>query len=819
MNVGNYTNTFSLHPLTTTEFFADLHQAVTACDVARVHDLLQNSADPFVQDPKSGNTAFHIAAALPTADILAVLCSRLGIYSNLEQRNIDNETALYIAASVGNTEGCKLLIEHGAFRNALCGDFNMRPLHIAASKGNSAVIELFFDTPIDVKMSKGYTAFYMACDAGNEQAARTLLALGANPWLYAGNSGWTPLHLAARRGHASIIRLFEGLNTSVDVLTEDGRTPFHMACQKGHLEAACELLALGADPKMLCNRNETALHMASCWDNREIIDLLRHNNELLEAKNDNNETALCIAASRGHCEIVSMLLDAGANPNVIFGSNKETPLHIAAYRGYVDVIRCFRGRAVVADAYDNDKETPFILACLRGNLEAAQELIAMGAKVDQLLEETSETALHMVAYNGHANIICLFIGRIDIIDVKNNRGNSALHIAASNGHVQFVHVMLEHGASIRTLPDCPLSYSREVIDVFLEQQRKKLNGCCKKCTQQVCVDEVVDLLIDQRLLIAYFARTLKMDSHELSKVMNQSASMDIEVFHRAYDGLGVHRQRDTSRLYNYEQCRTLLEYLYHADLGEDSQDILFSEPFALHETTVVSFLAALEQDVDVSRPTAKLKRLYSIFYEKYSKALSMQSSVYKTLASTSSVEIYPLTDEQFKVAPIYELLTRRYGLKNVEIKSRNYINTGLLSGEDLCCIGIDNGFYHAEKEHVINSVTSRIKALELWQKRYPEHQERLSYLIDCLDKMKLKILSEGSLEDLEQAFAQITLYEGPSIKMLLYMFDQQSAIAILHLYITKKEHIIARQLSATYSTSLAEYVGKMGGHPFIPQYI
>jgi len=74
------------------------------------------------------------------------------------------------------------------------------PLHVAASKGNVALVLLFIDEGAEVsaKDSKGYTPLHHAASRGHFDAVRLLLDKGADMSIT--NKHGTPLHLAALFG-------------------------------------------------------------------------------------------------------------------------------------------------------------------------------------------------------------------------------------------------------------------------------------------------------------------------------------------------------------------------------------------------------------------------------------------------------------------------------------------------------------------------------------------------------------------------------------------------------------------------------------------
>ena len=50
----------------------------------------------------------------------------------------------------------------------------------------------------------------------------------------ANEDGWTPLFIAARKGHKKVARLLLGRGADVNQAAEDGWTPLYIASRKGH---------------------------------------------------------------------------------------------------------------------------------------------------------------------------------------------------------------------------------------------------------------------------------------------------------------------------------------------------------------------------------------------------------------------------------------------------------------------------------------------------------------------------------------------------------------------------------------------------------
>ncbi|MCV2888578.1 ankyrin repeat domain-containing protein [Ruegeria aquimaris] len=93
---------------------------------------------------------------------------------------------------------------------------------------------------------------------------------------------------------------------------------------------------------------------------------------------------LFIAAKFGKNAVVEVLLDAGADPTILFrwGENQYyygTPLHVAARWGHLDVVNTLLSAGVDPGRYNSFIGTPLHLARLGGHDAVAARLIEVGA--------------------------------------------------------------------------------------------------------------------------------------------------------------------------------------------------------------------------------------------------------------------------------------------------------------------------------------------------------------------------------------------------------------------------------------------------------
>ena len=90
-----------------------------------------------------------------------------------------------------------------------------------------------------------------------------------------GNSGYTPLHYAARGGHVECVRLLLELRAPVLARTSGGATPLMRAAYSGHAAVCGLLLRAGAPVDAQDSDSESALHKAASQGHEAVVTLLQ----------------------------------------------------------------------------------------------------------------------------------------------------------------------------------------------------------------------------------------------------------------------------------------------------------------------------------------------------------------------------------------------------------------------------------------------------------------------------------------------------------------------------------------------------------------
>ena len=98
----------------------------------------------------------------------------------------------------------------------------------------------------------------------------------------------------------------------------------------------------------------------------------------------NGDTALHLAASRGHIEVARALLQAGANARKS-NNNGQTPLHLATMKGHLEIVRALLEAGAGADVRKSDESGmhPIYSACVRKDLEMFRALVEAGGDVNR----------------------------------------------------------------------------------------------------------------------------------------------------------------------------------------------------------------------------------------------------------------------------------------------------------------------------------------------------------------------------------------------------------------------------------------------------
>ncbi|KAI9787480.1 MAG: hypothetical protein M1839_000009 [Geoglossum umbratile] len=246
-----------------------------------------------------------------------------------------------------------------------------------------------------------------------------------------GDSGWTPLHRAARDGVSAELRRL--LRQGADINADDniGMTPLHHASAAGHDTVAFILLGRGAKVRQ-DDVGRTALHCAAENGHMAVVrELLVHGVEV-GTKDRSGRTAMNYALERQH-EAVVWLFENGPELTAK-DSNGDTIVLWAAKKGLEAVVQLFLGMgAEVTARGEKDRATALHHAADQGNKTIVQMLLKIGAEIDAQ-DRYKATALHSAAASGHLPVVRLLVDEGADIDVADSLGRTPVNLAVSFGH-------------------------------------------------------------------------------------------------------------------------------------------------------------------------------------------------------------------------------------------------------------------------------------------------------------------------------------------------------------------------------------------------
>ncbi|KAG9269583.1 dynein axonemal heavy chain 12 [Astyanax mexicanus] len=336
--------------------------------------------------------------------------------------NIDHEE-IFTAIQAGNEDALRLLVQHREAMS-MADSRGWIPLHEAAIQQKRSILEITFS----------------ASPQGSGQC-RTL-------------KGETPLFLAVVNGLRENATFLLQNGCSPDCTNEDEDSPLLAAIKNDQYDLASLLLRFNATVDQTGSLQRTALHEASLLGLEDYVYLLLQSGANPNACDASHHTPLGLAAQAGHLNVVEVLLQKGAR----IWSNPQSPeapsvLFEAAASGNPDIISVLLEYGADPNAPTHTGHLPIHRAAYRGHLLALENLIPVTKK--EAIKESGMSPLHSAAAGGHFQCLELlldagfdpnFMLHPRVRRNYDDERRSALYFAVSNNDVQSARMLLEAGA-------------------------------------------------------------------------------------------------------------------------------------------------------------------------------------------------------------------------------------------------------------------------------------------------------------------------------------------------------------------------------------
>jgi quinoprotein dehydrogenase-associated probable ABC transporter substrate-binding protein len=219
------------------------------------------------------------------------------------------------------------------------------------------------------------------------------------------------------------------------------------------LKALKAQLAAGADP------NQELSEAVIADDPVRVKYLVTKGGAEINARDSQGYTPLTSAARQRYTNLIKLLLDLKANPNVADGDN-ETPLLEAVLRDDVPSIKVLLAHGANMQALGPNGFDPLAFAIEERKYEAAKTLIDAGAKVNVAVGEQrltplmiavaesapAEGAIFVPSSTRPIDIAKILIDKGADVHAKDKNGMTALMVAASHNNAPMIGLLLQSGA-------------------------------------------------------------------------------------------------------------------------------------------------------------------------------------------------------------------------------------------------------------------------------------------------------------------------------------------------------------------------------------
>ena len=384
---------------------------------------------------------------------------------------------------------------------------NQDPLFEAVQRRDAAAVTRLVANGADVNASRpdGSTPLAWASLRDDVEIASALLAAGADPNATDEN-GETPLLLASARGNLTIARQLLEAGARIDVARWSGDTPLLAAARSGETELVELLLDAGADVDAREERmGQTPLMWAIAGESPEVATLLIRHGAQVDASSTNGflpilfaarqgdaasaraliaalpgraagdhaagadphvaapdgQTPFLLALAGGHDEVVTLMLDQGADVQTR-DERGATPLHAAARQGKTDLVEELVSRGADLQARTTGAPTggaarqtsgltPFLTAALAGQTETMRTLARLGADATTLSNEGAGAVL-LASRSREHDAVVLAVTELGLdVNATPPGQPSALHTAIRFGEDETVEFLVEAGADLEAL--------------------------------------------------------------------------------------------------------------------------------------------------------------------------------------------------------------------------------------------------------------------------------------------------------------------------------------------------------------------------------
>eukprot|EP00163_Fabomonas_tropica_P016530 TRINITY_DN2960_c0_g2_i3.p1 TRINITY_DN2960_c0_g2~~TRINITY_DN2960_c0_g2_i3.p1 ORF type:complete len:3332 (+),score=486.18 TRINITY_DN2960_c0_g2_i3:638-9997(+) len=414
----------------------NLHNAILNDNIVLLHSTLNQSGEGLNQADSNDHTPLAVAARLGKLQFVKAL---LAAKANVNHKNALGMTALHYAASNGRANVLSALIQAGA-------DVEVKTKAGATALSLACVnahpectnILILAQAKVDVPDIKGDCPLHCVAKSGTSGCAIALLSAGAD--INAENkNGEKPIDVAEKTGNFAIAKLLTSWEpetaTTIGQYGDPAKVDsldLHMAVRKRDVIAVLMMLRRNVNVLKRDNNNQTALHIAARLGLTDIAVFLLQSGAKVDAAAKQDITPLHVASASGHPGVVAVLLEYGADPNIVAQKGLR-PIHLSTGNGHHLITTQLLHAKADPSVQDHRGFSPLHYAAEFGTAESVKSLLEVGAKTDTLnihLKSPLDTAID--AFQSE----CAKIIRDHMMSHKRGRGRKGLSTSSRGEDLQ-----------------------------------------------------------------------------------------------------------------------------------------------------------------------------------------------------------------------------------------------------------------------------------------------------------------------------------------------------------------------------------------------
>lgn len=254
-------------------------------------------------------------------------------------------------------------------------------------EGNWAILPLGDNSLQNLKDRWGRTLFLACVEMGNQKCVEYLIRkdYGIRITDKDGNNG---LHIAAARGHISLISIFIQ-HFAVNDYNSKGFAPIHLAIQAGSPVVLDELMRCTSLSNIATQDGvDNSVTLALKWGQKECLDSLIQKGKLIPDSIFSACSAINLCIEHNKTEMLKHILtkyfEASSPLLNSFDNHGIAPLHLAAKKGLLDVIRLLASKGVNMHLQDGNGFSCVHWAVSGNHPDAIQLLCKLGANLRSL---------------------------------------------------------------------------------------------------------------------------------------------------------------------------------------------------------------------------------------------------------------------------------------------------------------------------------------------------------------------------------------------------------------------------------------------------